>query len=481
MKKMSRISPKNNHSEAAESLMHTGEGWNIPRYALDVLNRLEEHGHQAWFAGGCVRDLLMGKEPKDYDIASSAAPNQVQAIFEKTVPTGEKHGTITVLSEGKPVEVTTFRKESGYSDHRHPDAVSFVSDVQEDLSRRDFTINAMAWNPKRGLLDLFGGQADLQKKIIRAVGDPNRRFQEDALRMFRAFRFAARFGFSIEENTLQAIHENEAGAAGLAVERVVREMEEIMREDPDRILQMTGLLDPWIPELSQMKDCAQNTKFHYTDVLRHTLDALKYLHPFDAECAWALLLHDTGKPAVKQHYGGEDHFKKHEAVSAQIAQRVVRTLKLPAKMIREIPVLVAMHDTFYAPRPANLYKVRLEKGLDDALLERLFAVQYGDIMAHAMHDRLKPWHAFKTFYETARDAGMPFSVRELPVNGTEIHAQTGLEGVQIGQAQQRLLKELICHPDAENLKKDSARVEMLLDKIAEQIRKESEEADACRC
>lgn len=425
----------------------------VPQYAMDVLETLEQNGYEAWFAGGCVRDALMGIEPHDYDIASSASPAQVQALFEKTIDTGAKHGTITVMSHGMPVEVTTFRKEDQYTDHRHPEQVEFVRRIEEDLARRDFTINAMAWNPKHGLLDPYGGRQDLDKKIIRAVGDPKKRFEEDALRMLRAWRFAARLGFDVEEETRKAIDACAGLTSVLSAERVVSEMEEILETNPGVIAQMTALLRPWIPELEKMKDCEQNSPYHYADVLTHTLDALKHLKPYDSESAWAILLHDTGKPEVKQNYGGKDHFKKHELASEKIARRVVRDLKLPAKYCKEIPVLVKMHDTFYAPRPVNLYKLRVQRGLSDELAERLFAVQYCDIMAHKTLDRLKDWEAFKTYYEKNRDAGLPMEIAALPLNGRDIMDHTSLKGKQIHEAQLSLLRMLMEHPENNNYEK----------------------------
>lgn len=416
-----------------------------------VMDTLENAGFEAWLVGGGVRDSLMGNTPKDYDITTNARPQQVMELFEHSHPTGIEHGTVTVVEDGEPVEVTTFRAEGKYSDHRHPDEVRFVDNIEDDLARRDFTVNAMAWNPKRGLVDPFGGQEDLKKGIIRAVGNPERRFEEDALRMLRAIRFAARYGFEIEENTLKALEDKADLTKSLAVERVVPEVESVLKDNPDYIEQMIPLLKPWIPELEQMAATEQNTHYHYTDVLHHTIDAIKASPSKDPSVLWALLLHDAGKPAVRQFYNGEDHFKKHELESYKIAKRVVKDLKLPAKMQKEIPQLVLHHDTFYGPKLANLHKLRVEKGWPDDLIEKLFDVQYGDIMAHASHDRLASMNAFKDFYEQNKNK-VPLSLKDLPISGKDVMEQTNLKGKQVGQALDYIQKQMILHPELYNRK-----------------------------
>ncbi len=420
----------------------------LPKSIQAVMQTLEKHGFEAYLVGGCVRDALLGNKPHDFDLTTSARPEQVMALFAKTIPTGIAHGTVTVMTADGPVEVTTFRKEGEYRDHRHPDFVDFVGDIKEDLARRDFTINAMAWNPKTGLVDPFGGQQDLKQGIIRAVGDPNKRFEEDALRMLRAYRFAGRYGFDLEPRTKEAIQALASTIANVAVERVVDEVQQIVLDSPAVLDQMTKLLEPWIPELDQMLHTEQNSVYHYTDVLHHTIDALKALPLKDPACAWALLLHDTGKPSTRQFYNGHDHFKRHEVESEKIAKRVVKALKLPRKMSEQIVDLVRYHDTFYAPKLENLYKIRVLKGWDDELVEKLFAVQYGDIMAHATHDRLQNLNTFKEFYEREK-ALRPLSVKDLQINGNDVIANTSLQGPQISQALHEVLHAAITKPNLE--------------------------------
>ena len=418
----------------------------MPKGIETVLNTLQKAGYQAVLAGGCVRDALKGDRPHDFDIATSARPEEVMALFEKTIPTGARHGTVTVVQDGEMAEVTTFRKEGGYSDHRHPDAVEFVEDLKEDLARRDFTINAMAWSPATGLVDPFGGQEDLKKGIVRAVGDPEKRFEEDALRMFRAFRFAGRYGFEIEPKTRKAIDDKAPLAGEIAVERVVPEMEAIMKDSPQIIADMTELLKPWIPQLAIMKETEQNSIWHYTDVLHHTLDALQALPKWDPESGWAVLLHDAGKPETKQFYGGHDHFKNHASASARIARQVVKDLKLPKKSGEEIVNLVKLHDTFYAPKLINLYKLRVKHGLSDESVQKLFNVQEADIQAHTTKDRMQALNAFRDFYEREKNRH-PLSLKELKINGEDVLAKTDLKGREIAEVLERVLKEVILHPD----------------------------------
>ncbi|MBF0580113.1 CCA tRNA nucleotidyltransferase [Erysipelotrichaceae bacterium RD49] len=439
----------------------------LPNSVKDVMETLEKHGFEAYLVGGCVRDALPKNKPHDFDLTTSARPEQVMELFDKTIPTGIAHGTVTVMTSDGPVEVTTFRKEGEYRDHRHPDFVDFVGDIKEDLARRDFTINAMAWNPKTGLVDPFGGRQDLQKGIVRAVGDPSKRFEEDALRMLRAYRFAGRYGFDLDPKTREAIQALAPTIANVAVERVVEEVQQILLHSPAVLDQMTKLLEPWIPELDQMLHTEQNSVYHYTDVLHHTIDALKHLPNSDPACAWALLLHDTGKPKTRQFYNGHDHFKRHEVESEKIAKRVVKALKLPRKMSEQIVNLVRYHDTFYAPKLENLYKIRVVKGWDDQQVEKLFDVQYGDIMAHATHDRLKNLNAFKEFYQREKKL-RPLSVKDLQINGEDVLANTPLQGRQISKALGEVLHAAITRP---NLETRAAQL-ALLKQTASQIQKE---------
>lgn len=413
-----------------------------PSTVTTILQHLKQAGFQAYLVGGCVRDIFLGRMPHDFDIATSALPSQVLDLFDHAIPTGIAHGTITVIEGDEQVEVTTFRSEGEYKDHRHPESVSFVLRIEEDLARRDFTINAMAWDPDEGLMDPFEGRKDLRQGIIRAVRDPFERMSEDALRMFRAFRFAGRYGFEIESRTRQAIDALYPLAKDLAIERIVPEMEEILANSPQIIDQMTLLLKPWIPQLDLCLHTEQNSVYHYTDVLHHTLDALSALQDKSPVCLWALLLHDLGKPYVKKTYDGRDHFKKHEIESAKIAQSIVQVLKLPKKMADEIVRLVKLHDTFFDPIPENFYRLHVKEDLNAIQTEHLFAVQYGDIMAHTQHDRLKRLQAYAE-YDHSRQAILPMRVVDLKVNGLDLQKEFKISGKAIGDALHELLHRAI--------------------------------------
>lgn len=424
----------------------------VPSPVLKVMETFEKHGYQAYLVGGCLRDLLMGIEPHDYDLAVSSRPEETKKLFAHTSDVGIAHGTVLVIEDGVPIECTTFRKESGYSDNRHPDHVEFVPDIESDLARRDFTINAMAWSPKTGLIDLYGGKEDLENRKIRAVGNPDTRFREDALRMMRAWRFAAKLGFNIEEHTLEALQkeENQALLKNIAVERIVNELNQILLSPhPEVIEGMTKLLEPWIPELDVMLHTAQDNPHHYTDVLHHTLDALRLSETADPIAAWALLLHDAGKPAVKTTDETGDHFKRHELESSKIAKRVVRDLKLPRKWQEEIPQLILRHDSFYALKPANIWKLRKQLGWDDEMVHRLFAVQKGDILAHTTHERMEKLNAFRDYYDREKER-RPLSLKDICVNGEDVQRETGLSGREVGRILDRLLEELFYHPENNN-------------------------------
>ena len=418
----------------------------IPKPVETIMNRLEEHGFKSWLVGGCVRDALMGKTPHDYDVATQAKPSQVMAIFPHVVPTGIAHGTVLVIEDGFHVEVTTLRTEEGYEDHRHPGKVNFVNDIEEDLARRDFTINAMAYHPEDGLIDPFGGRRDLENKKIRAVGCAALRFEEDALRMMRAFRFAGRLGFDMEEETRKAIDEKSGLLRTVSAERIRDELEKILADSPEILDEMSGLLKDWLPQIGQMLECPQNNKHHYTDVLHHTIDALKAAPSKDPEILWALLLHDTGKPKMKTTDESGDHFKKHPLESAKIARKVVKKFKLPKKMQRDIENLVLYHDAFYAPKLSNIYKIRIERGLSDEFLNKLFQVQQGDIFAHTTHDRMVPLNEFRQFYETEKKK-RPLSLKDLKINGSDLSTLAGLKGAEIGEGLEKILKKVFYQPE----------------------------------
>lgn len=437
----------------------------MPEAVRHILETLESHGYQAYLVGGCVRDWLDHKQPHDYDITTSARPEEVMSLFKHTAPTGIAHGTVTVIEQGMPCEVTTMRRESGYADHRHPEHIEFTKDILEDLKRRDFTMNAMAWSPSSGLVDPFGGKQDLKDRIIRAVGDPEVRFEEDALRMFRAYRFAARLNAEIEKKTGQAIRSKARLSSTLAAERVAPEIEEILKTDPGRIEQMLDLLDPWIPELRIMNETPQNTPYHYANVLRHTLDAIKALPLKTPSTLWAALLHDSGKPDRRTTDAkGQDHFKEHELRSAEIAREILKRMKLPNAVQSEAVRMIRDHDTFYAPRLENLYKLRVRKGYSDELAQQLFALQEADIQAHATQERMESLNRFKAFYEQEKNRH-PLERSQLKIDGKDLAERTSLQGKERKEALDEILHQVILHPQWDSREKQLDLLKQIEGKI----------------
>ena len=318
----------------------------LPEQVLTCIHTLEEAGYAAYCVGGCVRDSLLGLTPHDYDLCTNATPDQIAALFSHhtLVRSGEKHGTIGVVFEKNVYEITTFRTEGGYQDSRHPDWVRFVPTVQEDLSRRDFTVNAMAYNPKEGLVDPFGGQDDLQNKILRAVGEPSLRFTEDALRILRGVRFALRFHLTAEPKTQEAMFRLTPLMDKLARERVFDELCKLLPlVTAQDLLQYRSVITQVIPELSQSVDFDQHSPHHAYDVFTHTAYVVENTPP-QLPLRLAALLHDVAKPVVfTQDENGRGHFKGHAGVGAQMADEILRRLKAPNALREQVVFLIERH------------------------------------------------------------------------------------------------------------------------------------------
>lgn len=407
----------------------------IPRPIQIVIDHLNENGYEAYLVGGCVRDALLQKDCHDYDITTNARPSQIQALFTTTIPTGIAHGTVTIVIEEMMVEVTTYRTESEYKDHRHPDQVQFVNSLQEDLARRDFTINAMAYHPKEGLIDFFHGQEDLAQKKIRCVGNPETRFEEDALRMLRAHRFAAQLGFTIEKQTLKTINDHPEWITYVASERIVKELSKIMRYDPYEIENMTEMMSYFMPELKQAKACEQNSPWHDATVLHHTLRALRLMTPFDETVAFALLFHDLGKMSTKTTVDGRDHFYHHQVESAKLAKTYCEKLKLSNLQKKQIIDLVACHDDSLSATLKNVYRYRIELGFDDSFMKLLMEVKRCDILAHSPlgQKTIQKWKDFDQFYQKCIQE-RPLCLKDLCITGKDILEWTSLQGALIQKA-----------------------------------------------
>ena len=334
----------------------------IPGPAAAILERLESRGHEAWAVGGCVRDSLLGLSPHDWDLCTSATPEEMTAAFSgwPVIPTGLRHGTLTVRLEKQNWEVTTYRADGDYTDHRRPDSVRFVTRVEEDLSRRDFTVNAMAWHPVRGLLDPFGGAADLKARVLRCVGDPRRRFEEDALRILRGARFAARYGLTAEEATAAAIHQGRGELRRVAPERCMMELRRLLVAPGDRLgLVLRVFWDllcvlPGLAYLREMPGYDQQNPHHDRDLMEHTLAAVVSVPPKEA-LRLAALLHDGGKPCCRTVDGkGVAHYYGHPKAGAGLANAALRRLRCENALRVKVVDLIERHDLWVPPtrRPA---------------------------------------------------------------------------------------------------------------------------------
>lgn len=411
---------------------------------LELMDRLEDRGFECYCVGGCVRDWLMGTRPHDYDCCTAATPVQMQAIFSdrQLVLAGLKHGTVGVVTDGGVVEITTFRTEGGYADARHPDWVKFVRNLREDLARRDFTVNAMAYSPRRGLSDPFGGQEDLVKGVLRAVGDPELRFREDALRILRGLRFAARFGFEIEETTRQAMHTEIAGLDALARERVMTELEGFLRAAKARdLLGAAEILCRVIPELGPTVGFDQHSRHHAHDVFGHIAAVVENVPPI-TELRLAALLHDIGKPGVfTLDEGGEGHFYGHANLSADIADRVLHRLKAPNALREEVVWLVKHHMDRYPAEERTARRLLSRHGLQR--MERLLQLQTADMGGKGHDETDGAQQELLAMLRALAEKEGELTLKTLAVSGRDLVAQGCAPGPELGRTLYGLLEKVL--------------------------------------
>ena len=413
----------------------------IPNSVLELINTLEEAGFETWVVGGCVRDHLMGNVPHDYDCCTAAEPEQMQALFadRQLVLAGLKHGTVGVVTEAGVVEITTFRTEGGYLDSRHPDWVKFVRDVKEDLARRDFTVNAMAYSPRRGLCDPFGGQADLKNGLLRAVGDPVLRFREDALRILRGLRFAARFGFEIEEATRTAMHTEIAGLDTLARERVLTELEGFLLAATARdILDGAELLFRVIPELAPQLGFDQKNPHHEHDIFTHTAMVVERA-PKEPILRMAALLHDLGKvDTFFLDEKGVGHFYGHAGLGAKMAEGILRRLKCSNALRDEVTWLIAHHMDRFPCEEKSARRCLSKHGLPR--MERLTRLQMADFGGKVDDGDLDEWLRLLREVD-AREGAL--TLKTLAVKGQDLIGLGIAPGKQVGELLNRLLSMVL--------------------------------------
>lgn len=420
----------------------------MPKNVDTAINLLQSAGFEAYAVGGCVRDSLLGKTPNDWDITTSAKPEDMKSVFINfhCIDTGIKHGTVTVVIDGEPLEITTFRLDGEYEDNRHPKSVTFTSNLGADLGRRDFTVNAMAYSKMTGTVDLFGGQNDLKNKIIRCVGDPDRRFNEDALRILRALRFASALDFEIEEKTAQSLLKNCALLGNISEERIAKELLKLVcGKGAKRILtDFAPVLFEILPELQPMYKNSHDNPHHCYDIYEHTLIAVESIDP-EPTLRFAMLLHDCGKPAVKKFdENGVAHFYGHQRISAEISAQILARLKVSNKFRDEILFLVSNHDRWELYENTEKMPRYLSKfGLDGVL--KLLKVMRADVLAQSPEYRYR-LDQISDAEEIAKNlaAQKPcLSLRELQINGRTLMDIGIPQGRKLGAVLAQLLDEVI--------------------------------------
>lgn len=433
----------------------------ISSKAKIVINALADAGFSAYVVGGCVRDYFLGNQTSDTDITTSAKPYEVEKILAykniKVVETGLKHGTVTAVIDKTPLEITTFRADGEYRDSRHPQSVEFVDDVEQDLKRRDFTVNAMAYNDERGLVDLFGGREDIENRIIRTVGEPDARFKEDALRIMRALRFSSVLGFEIEEKTKKSIFDNMYLLENISAERIFSELSKLLCGKNvlnvlDEFRQVIGVI---IPQLIPSFNCAQNTPWHTYTVYEHIIHSVDFA-PRDPVIRLTMLLHDIGKPSVKlTDENGRDHFKTHADAGEKIAAEVLSKLKVSNNIYNKVTTLIKYHQSV-----ENVNDVKIKhwfNKIGEEYTLSLFDVRIADLKAHNLGKK-EVLFEIERLMSLEEEAKMiikrrePYKISELAVNGHDL-ISLGFSGREIGDKLSEILT-LVMDGRLKNTKKD---------------------------
>ena len=441
---------------------------NLPENVKYIITTLENAGYEGYAVGGCVRDTVLGRNPDDWDITTSASPQQAKLLFAKTIDTGIQHGTITVLLGKETYEVTTYRIDGEYEDSRHPKEVIFTSNLLEDLKRRDFTINAMAYNDRSGMVDAFGGMEDLKNGLIRCVGNPRERFTEDALRMMRAVRFSGQLGYTIEKETAEAVTELAPTLEKISAERICTELTKLMVSDnPDYLKKAyeMGMTDVFLPEFNETMVTTQNHPHHCYSVGEHILHSLTMVRK-DKLLRFAMLFHDMGKPLTKTtDENGIDHFYGHAAHSAEIADRVMKRLRFDNDTRRKVVTLVKYHDLKIGLTPKQVRKAIVTVG--EELFPLLLEVKRGDFLAQSMYMREEKeaeLAELSRIYAQILEEKNCISLKDLAITGSDL-IQAGMKpGKEIGEVLEYLFETVLDNPE-DNTK------EILLEKAADRIEK----------
>ena len=426
----------------------------LPNDVEYIIETLEAAGFEAYAVGGCVRDSLLGKEPQDWDVCTSALPEETMGCFagQHIIETGLKHGTITLMLNHKPFEVTTYRVDGKYTDNRRPDNVKFVTVLKRDLARRDFTVGAMAYNPKTGLVDYYGGQQDLYEQRIKCVGNAGKRFREDALRIMRALRFASAFGFHIDVDTAKAMHDNRKLLKNISAERIAAELNKLLMGDKvcELLSEHIPILTEIIPEFEQAVGFDQNNPHHCCNVLSHTLISVDAA-PKILSIRLAMLLHDIAKPnCYTESDDGVGHFHGHPRASSDMTEKILSRLKYDNDTIKTVSQLILYHDAEIEPR-REIIKRWLNR-IGEDLLRQLLIVKRADAMAQSdkhRRSKLDTLDAIPPLIDEIISQRQCFLLKDLAVNGKDLIDSGIPQGAKIGAVLNRLM-DMVIDEKAEN-------------------------------
>ena len=422
----------------------------LPEKVNMIIKTIQAAGFEAYAVGGCVRDSILGRIPDDWDITTSAKPLEIKNLFKRTIDTGIQHGTVTVMMDKEGFEVTTYRIDGEYEDSRHPKEVTFTSNLREDLRRRDFTINAMAYNEEVGLVDIFGGISDIEKKTIRCVGDAKERFTEDALRMMRAVRFSAQLGYSIAEDTKEAIKELAPNLKNISAERIQVELVKlVVSNNPDylRVAYETGITAQVLPEFDLCMETEQNNPHHKYSVGEHILQSMKHIKA-DKVLRLSMLFHDMGKPKAKtEDEQGIHHFYGHNEISENIAEEVLKRLRFDNDTLYKVKSLVFFHD--YHPGLTDKSVRKFVTKIGKELVPFYLLVQRADVLAQSEYkreDKLAKIDEVSRIFGGIIERGECLSLKDLAVNGKDLIALGMKPGKEIGETLEHFLQMVIANP-----------------------------------
>ncbi len=427
----------------------------LPGKVSYLINELNKAGYEAYAVGGCVRDVILGREPEDWDVTTPAAPDEVKAVFrsagDHTIDTGIEHGTVTVMLGHEGFEVTTYRVDGKYDDVRHPNEVHFTRELTEDLKRRDFTVNAMAYSDKAGLVDVFGGLEDLKRGVIRCVGSPAERFGEDALRMLRAVRFAAQLGFVLDEDTRKAIPPLAKNLNRISAERIRTELVKLLvSPHPDMMREVyeTGMTAVFLPEFDRMMETEQHNKYHCYSVGEHTLHSLTEVPP-DTVLRLTMLFHDVAKPmCIQTDADGSEHYHGHTELGAEMTRQIMRRLKFDNETTVRVCALIAAHDDRPYP-PTEVAVRRAIRRVGEKQYPDLFAVKRADILAQSDYlkkEKLEYVDEYEATYEKVMASEACLSRKDLAVTGSDLIGAGIRPGPEIGMILNAMLDDVVDDP-----------------------------------